>query len=281
MNKMLHTISSSGFRNVRTVLLLTLLLFAGAVEASHFRSGTISWRPISGNTVEFKVTQSYGGSATLGSIGPYSDQFNFGNGIARTVQFVVTAVNVAESWWYGEATFQYTYATPGNYTAFFGSCCRIGNLSNNANGSWRNETIVNVGTGNSSPVSTIAPTVNVPSGLAAAQFQIPAFDSDGDALSYRLATPAEVGGVSNPSGVSIDPTTGIVSFNSTGRAINSLWNVAFTISDGVGKTKVTVDFIVRVTQNSTPPIFDYAQTPINGAVIQASPGQTVNFSVKA
>jgi hypothetical protein len=284
MNKMLHKISSSGFRNVRTVLLLTMLLIAGTAQASHFRSGTISWRPISGNTVEFKVSQSYGGSTlaglTLGMVRSY-DRLFLGNGIAVNLPLVVTSINAAEGWWYGEYTFQYTYTSAGNYTAYFGNCCRISNLSNNGDGTWRNETIVNVGTGNSSPVSTVAPTVNVPTNLAAAQFQIPAFDPDGDALIYRLATSAEMGGGTNPSGLSINATTGLVSFNTVGKAIGSLWNLAFTISDGVGKTRVTVDFIVKVTQNSTPPIFDYFQTPAKGSVIQASPGQPVNFSVRA
>ena len=283
---MLHTISSSGFRNVRTVLLLTMLLFAGVAQAAHFRSGTISWRPISGNTVEFKVSQSYGGWAfgsgyTLGST-QIMDYLYTGNGYASVpIPLVITSINAAEGWWYGEATFQYTYPSAGNYAAYFSSCCRISDLSNNSNQQWRNETIVNVGNGNSSPVSTIAATVNLPQGLSAAQFQIPAFDPDGDALSYRLATSAEMGGGTNPSGLSINATTGLVSFNTVGKAIGSLWNVAFTISDGAGKTKVTVDFIIKITQNSTPPIFDYLITPANSTVIQASPGQPVNFSVRA
>ncbi|MDO8996438.1 MAG: putative Ig domain-containing protein [Sediminibacterium sp.] len=286
MKKMLHTISSSGFRNVRTVLLLTMLLFAGVAQAAHFRSGTISWRPISGNTVEFKVSQSYGGWAfgsgyTLGST-QIMDYLYTGNGYASVpIPLVITSINAAEGWWYGEATFQYTYPSAGNYAAYFSSCCRISDLSNNSNQQWRNETIVNVGNGNSSPVSTIAATVNLPQGLSAAQFQIPAFDPDGDALSYRLATSAEMGGGTNPSGLSINATTGLVSFNTVGKAIGSLWNVAFTISDGAGKTKVTVDFIIKITQNSTPPIFDYLITPANSTVIQASPGQPVNFSVRA
>ncbi|MFN3300785.1 MAG: LamG-like jellyroll fold domain-containing protein, partial [Sediminibacterium sp.] len=286
MKTMLHTISSSGFRNVRTVLLLTLLLFAGAAQAAHFRSGTISWRPISGNTVEFKVSQSYGGWAfgsgyTLGST-QIMDYLYTGNGYASVpIPLVVTSINAAEGWWYGEATFQYTYPSAGNYAAYFSSCCRISNLSNNGDQQWRNETIVNVGSGNSSPVSTIAATVNLPTSLAAANFQIPAFDPDGDVLSYRLATSAEMGGGTNPSGLAIDASTGVVSFNTIGKPEGTLWNVAFTISDGVGKTKVTVDFVIKITQNSTPPVFDYLVTPVSGRIYQGAPGQTISFPIRA
>lgn len=286
MKTMLHTISSSGFRNVRTVLFLTMLLFAGVVQAAHFRSGTISWRPISGNTVEFKVSQSYGGWAfgsgyTLGST-QIMDYLYTGNGYASVpIPLVVTSINAAEGWWYGEATFQYTYPSAGNYSAYFSSCCRISNLSNNGDQLWRNETIVNVGSGNSSPVSTIAATVNLPTSLAAANFQIPAFDPDGDVLSYRLATSAEMGGGSNPTNLSINAATGVVSFNTIGRPEGSLWNVAFTISDGAGKTKVTVDFVIKITQNSTPPVFDYLVTPVSGRVYQGAPGQTISFPIRA
>lgn len=285
MKKTLPTLTLFCLRNSRLLVLTALLLLSIATQAAHFRSGTISWRHISGRTVEFKVSQSYGGWAfgggyTLGST-QLMDYLYTGDGNYMPINLVITSINAAEGWWYGESTFQYTYPANGNYSAYFSSCCRISNLSNNADGSWYNETIVNVGTGNSSPVSTVAATVNLPTSLAAAQFQIPAFDPDGDVLSYRLSTPAEMGGGSNPSGVSINATTGVVTMNTVGRAIGSLWNVGFTISDGAGKTKVSVDFVVKITANSTPPYFDYLTTPANGSIFQSGPGQTISFPIKA
>ncbi len=284
MKILLRMLTASGSRNARTLLLLTMICLAGIVQAAHFRSGTISWRPISGNTVEFKVSQSYGGWAfgggyTLGST-QIMDYLYTGDGKNVAIPLVITSINTAEGWWYGEATFRHTYNSAGNFLAYFGSCCRISNLSNNSNQSWRNETIVNVGSGNSSPVSTVAATVNLPASLTAAQFQIPTFDPDGDQLSYSLATSAEMGGGSNPAGLSIS-SNGVVSFNTTGKTIGSLWNVAFTISDGTGKTKVTVDFIIKITQNSTPPIFDYLVTPTTGRVFQGTPGQAISFPISA
>lgn len=283
MKSALHKVYAMQKLCLKTVFLLCFFFFAFTANAAHFRSGTISWRPISGNTVEFKVSQSYGGWAfgsgyTLGST-QVMDYLYLGNGASVPIPLVITSINAAEGWWYGEATFQYTYPNTGNYTAYFASCCRISNLSNNNDQSWRNETVVNVGTGNSSPVSTIAATVNLPASLTNASFQIPSFDPDGDALNFRLATSAEMGGGSNPSGLTINSSTGVVNFNTIGKAVGSLWNVAFTISDG--KTRVTVDFIIKITQNSTPPVFDYLVTPVNGRVYQGAPGQTISFPIRA
>jgi hypothetical protein len=265
------------------ICIIAICSFSSNSYAAHFRSGTISWRVVSGNTIEFKVSQSYGGWAfgggyTLGSV-QYMDNLLFGNGNYAPINLTITSINAAEGWWYGESTITYTYPTSGNYTAYFSSCCRISNLSNNANQNWRNETIVNVGGNNNSPVTTVPATINLPAGISAAAYQIPGFDPDGDALTYSLATSAEMGGGLNPSGLSINSTTGLMSFNTIGRPIGSLWNVAITIRDG--KTKVTVDFIIKITQSSTPPYFDYLVTPSNGQVFQISPGQNINFIVRS
>jgi hypothetical protein len=261
------------------VFLVGFLLLSSSAIASHYRHGTISWRVVSGNTVEFKISQAWAnyGNWSIGQTG-YGDRFNFGDGQQEYFRVVITAVNSSENWYYGETTFTHTYANMGNFTAYFSSCCKIGQLSNNANAVWRNETIVNVGSGNESPVTTMAPIINMQGETAAATFQVPASDPDGDNLTYRLATYNEIRG-SQPSGISIDPNTGVLTFNTNGRALNSLWNAAIVVEDG--QTKVINDFIIKIVQQSNPPVFDYAITPANGSVYQVSPGVSINFSVKA
>ena len=247
--------------------------------ASHYRHGTISWRIVSGNTVEFKISQAWAnyGNWSIGQTG-YGDRLYFGDGQNSYFKVVATAVNTSENWYYGEATITHTYANMGNFVAYFSSCCKIGQLSNNANARWRNETIVNVGSGNDSPVTTMAPIINMQTGTTAATFQVPASDPDGDTLTYRLATYAEILG-GQPSGISIDSNTGVITFNTNGRPVNGLWNAAIVVEDG--QTKVINDFIIKIVQQSNPPVFDYTVTPTNGQVYQISPGVPVNFSVKA
>ena len=266
--------------NLKKLLIICgFLFFTNSAMASHFRHGTISWRVVSGNTVEFKISQAWAnyGNWTIGQTG-YGDRLYFGDGQNTPFSVVITAVNTSENWYYGETTFTHTYANSGNFLAYFGGCCKIGQLSNNRGSSWRSETIVNVGSGNESPVTTMAPIINMQTGSTTATFQVPASDPDGDTLTYRLATSSEING-GQPSGISIDANTGIITFNTQGRAINSLWNAAIVVEDG--QTKVINDFIIKIVQQSNPPVFDYTVTPNNGFTYQVSPGVPVNFSVKA
>jgi hypothetical protein len=276
--KLLLFIKTQHFKHL--FLGIFFFLITSSAMASHFRHGTISWRVVSGNTIEFKISQAWAnyGNWTIGQTG-YSDRLYFGDGQVATFAVVATAVNSAENWYYGEITLTHTYTNIGNFTAYFASCCKIGGLSNNAHASWRNETIVNVGSGNESPVTTLAPIVNMQTALGTATLQVPATDPDGDILTYRLATTAELANGSQPSGFSINSTTGLMTFNTIGKNVGSLWNAAIVVEDG--QTKVINDFIIKIVQQSNPPVFDYTLTPVNGTVIQVSPGVPVNFSVKA
>ena len=275
--KLLLLIKNQSIKNI--VLAVCFFLISSSAMASHFRHGTISWRVVSGNTVEFKISQAWAnfGNWSIGQTG-YSDRLYFGDGQVSNFSVVITAVNSTENWYYGETTITHTYSNTGNFLAYFGGCCKISNLSNNRDASWRSETIVNVGSGNESPVTTMAPIINMQTGLTNATFQVPANDPDGDNLTYRLATNSEING-GQPSGISINPTTGVITFNTVGRSLNSLWNAAIVVEDG--QTKVINDFIIKIVQQSNPPVFDYTVTPPNGQVYQVSPGVPVNFSVKA
>ena len=282
----MNSASSSYLNITRKSLFLTLVigffLLGTAIDsiASHYRHGNMSWRQISGNTIEFKISQAYAnyGNWTVGQSG-YGDYLYFGDGQGQSFAVTITSVNTTEGWFYGETTITHTYPTTGNFIAYFSSCCRIGNLSNNANGYWRVQTIVNVGNGNNSPVSTLPPLVNLPQGLGSASFQIPAFDQDGNTLSYRLANSTEMGGGSNPAGLSVNPSSGLVTYNTIGKSVGQLFSAAIVVADGF--TEVTIDFIIKITLQSTAPVFDYAVTPASGTVYQVSPGQNVSFSIKA
>ncbi|MFN0036853.1 MAG: hypothetical protein ACKVUS_17470 [Saprospiraceae bacterium] len=132
------------------LLPLICLLFSTESSASHYRYGIITWENTSGNTVKFNVQQAYRISFYSGvSVGAVisTDDLYFGDGSSTTIQLIVTSVNPAEDWFFGEFVTTYTYASSGNRTAYFDSGNRISSLQNNANGSYRVETIVNVGGG--------------------------------------------------------------------------------------------------------------------------------------
>lgn len=271
----------------RFLVMLILILGIGGfsnLEASHYRYGSMSWQEVSGTSVQIKISQgwrsTFFGSPSVGA-SVNTGTLYFGDGSSASISLTVTSVNVAEDWFFGETTISHNYPSTGNYVAYFSSCCRIGSLSNNSNGNFRSETLINVGGSNSSPVTTIAPIINIQTNLSAATFTLPAVDPDGDVLSYRLATAAEAGSGSftAASGLSVDASTGVVTFNTVGKSVGSLWNTALVIEDGGSKTMA--DFIIKIVDQSTPPYFDYATTPVDGFTYQVSPGTPVTFDVLA
>ncbi|GAA3981965.1 hypothetical protein GCM10022407_29050 [Hymenobacter antarcticus] len=274
------------------MLLLCLVLGAGAAtpaHASHFRYGTLTWRTVatdpSKRTIEFRVSQAWRRSfgATNLTVGStvVTDQLYFGDGTSSAVNLTVTSVDVVNDSFYGEATISHTYATVGDFRAFYTNCCRLSTLSNNANGSWYVSTLVNVGSGNNSPVSTLVPVVNVAMGQAAATFKLPVSDPDGDALTFSLATVADLNGnpFANAPALAVDATTGVVTFGTVGYSVGQQFNAVIKVSDG--RTSVLIDFLINITGTSNAPVFDYSITPPNGFVYQLAPGQALTFGVRA
>ncbi len=108
-----------------------------------------------------------------------------------------------------------------------------------------------------SPVSTVPTIVNC-SG-ANCSFSVPAGDSDGDTLQYRLATGTEDGGISQPAGLSINATTGVVSWNTAGRTLG-FYSVQVVIEARRNNnliSQVAVDFLINLTNApvGSPPVF--------------------------
>ena len=285
------TVFSGRLASAFRLLVLTCLLALGALSsawASHFRYGSLTWRTVqtdaSKRTVQFKVSQAWRRSAygniAVGST-VYTDVLYFGDGGSTNVNLVVTSVDVAADNFYGEAVITHAYPASSNYTAYFSSCCRLSNLANNHDASWYVSSLVNAGTGNSSPVSTMPPVVNLATGQVAATFQLATNDPDGDALTYSLATQSDLGGnaFTNAPGLGVNPTTGAVTFNTVSATVGTLYDAVIKVSDG--KTSILVDFLIQVTRVSAPPVFDYSLTPTNGYVYQVGPGTPVSFTVRA
>ncbi len=262
------------------------------VEASHYRYGSISWSRTSDatRTVTFKITTAWkisyfsSGSTAVGSVvDPGIGGLFFGDLNSTPLTFIVTSRNAADDWLVAERTVTHTYVVSGtDFTASYSTCCRFNGpaLQNNNNGSFSSLTQVRLVPGNTgSPVSTLPAIINLAVGQSAATFNVPATDPDAQTMTYSLATLAQTSG-QNPTGLSINSSTGVATFNTVGKAINQLWNGAFAITDASGSITL-VDFLIKIVAVNTPPIFDYSITPANNFVYSIIPGQTLAFSVKA
>lgn len=287
---------------VALVGLCTAAFSPPQTEASHFRFGHISWKPLTGTDIEFTITQAWRGTAFSspplgGTFSPGG--FDFGDNTSTGLTLTVTSLDPVNDWIVGETTITHTYPSPGNFTAFFESCCRINNCEerpnahiNNPSGSERTETIVNVGTGNSSPVSNLPPIVTCPEN-GVCSFRIPATDPDRDPLTFRLSTSNEAGGFTQPgpphapNPASIDPNTGLYTWDTRGATLtpnpascpNTLYSTQVIIEDG--QTKVPLDFLIQLMPvTSMPPKFD-SPTPDCGSTLNTNIGSTLTFTVQA
>lgn len=231
-----------------------------------------------------------------------------GGGVSGSaLLYLVTSVNVDANWLFGlaldpdslpsvDTSISHTYASAGPVTAAIDSCCRFNHV-NNSNDGYRVEALVDVGSGNRSPVSNVSPIVNCVKD-AVCEFTVPASDPDDDALSFRFSTPTEAGDSSftqpgpphAPSAATIDAVTGVYSWDTTGAIVASsgptFYSTQVTIEErdaaGTLTGKVAVDFLIQLVDRvGAPPVFDSPPTPICGTTLTVNTGDTLAFTVQA
>ncbi|MEZ4297208.1 MAG: MYXO-CTERM sorting domain-containing protein [Polyangiaceae bacterium] len=175
-----------------------LLLFPQEAFASHFRYGTINWvvpdPQGAPTTVDFRVTYAVAANAAANL---KQLDLNFGDGLTNglvTGAVVGTGTDAGgQAYEVLEFSATHTYAMAGSFTAFFQDCCRINELVNGAGLDYRVDTVVSLQPGNTSgPVSASPPLVQLQTG-GIRTYTWPVLDPDGDPVTCRLGTQAEVG----------------------------------------------------------------------------------------
>lgn len=308
-------------RTVCTVLAAAfLLIFTGLdAEATHLRYAHVTWQPADagGNAIDFTVAATFRRNGFSGSggdgfpvigdtfaenIGGSSLCFGDGN-CTGTLVFEVTAYDIPQNWILGTVTTTHTYAAPGSYTAGIEDCCRISGCQapnahmNNPDGNYSVSTLVDVGSGNSSPVSSLPPIVVCPTNRTCT-FPVPVSDNENDPITFRLSSSAEAGGAGGftqpgspncPNPLTIDAVSGIATWDSTGCTLGdstctftdpiTLYSAQITIEDPT--SSVALDFLIQLDDcapSNNDPVFDGA-TPTCGSTIPVGPGNTVSFDV--
>ncbi|WP_460548072.1 hypothetical protein, partial [Hymenobacter daeguensis] len=271
----------------RLALAVPLLGFSMLAEASHFRFGSITFQTngATNRDVTIRVTEAWRDDAftttppVLGQVVDVGTTLDFGDGTSTPT--FITVTTVGPGYFYGEFVVNHTYAAAGNYTVASSSCCRISTLQNNADGNFYFSTVVAAGNANDSPVSTLPPIVNLPTGQATASYSLPSSDPNGNPLTYTAATNADLGsvGFTNAPGLVVSPT-GVVTFSTVGKSVGQLYNAVVKVSDGT--TSIILDHIIQISNvaSNAAPVFT-APTPANGTVYTINPGQLLTFSVRA
>ena len=265
-------------------LILSFVVFLLAAIpgfSSHFRAGSVTWTRISETSSTVTIRLNVSLSWRLGVADP-SAFFTITGGNSGSINVPLTnTADPSGGWTNSFGTANVTLNKTSVITTLtYSGCCKISTLSNNPDRPWNVFTKINTAAPGSSPVSTMPAIINMPIGAAAATFSIPASDPDpGSTLSFRLATPTEMGGGSNPAGLLLS-NTGLLTFNTIGKSIGQQFNAMAVVTDNNGN-QLVLDFMINMTGPSNPPVFDYMVTPTNGQVYNVIAGQNISFDAKA
>jgi hypothetical protein len=306
---LMRTTAHGGTMKTKRYLILALLLVGtilgvqGEAEASHFRFGHVTWTPTAGgpaNDATFSVLHAWRRSACPGTgvggfvaIGDPACGFAtlfFGDGGSAPITGTVVSIDPTNDWYLATYTTTHTYPTPNSggtpWLAQLSGCCRIYAPQVNAPGtSFSVQTEVDLSTGNSSPVSTIVPiiqmAVNTVNSIA-----IPVGDVDGDTLTCRLATNAESGIANQPgppnggavNSLSVTPGCSL-QWDTTGTAVGQLWATQIVIEEGVpAHGRVGLEFLILIVADiGDPPVCDVPPTPTGTVTVFAGSPYTATI----
>lgn len=260
---------------------------ADEAGASHFRANQTTWVRTAPDTVEITIINAYRGDYF--SITGVGDTFsepviNFGDGTNARPTFEVIGYDAANDIATGRAVVSHTYADPSQqYWLVQNDCCRLSSSNghvNNPDGYQHQRTLVDLSVP-SSPSSTISPIVGCPTD-AECRFTVPAAANGAGTIAYRLAeNTADMNntGFDQPAGASIDATTGLYSWDTTGATLNSdpdgptyySTQVIIETHDASGEPtgSIAVDFFIQIggANSNQPPTF-VAPTPADATVIE-------------
>jgi hypothetical protein len=314
---------------------VALGLSAAPAWASHFRAAELSWSRPSASvpSVTFEMTESFrrdftnwsyyspngGGYQQKPNVGDVLQDPNtrvfFGDNTSVDPYLLVTSVDAANNVLTVEALatnaptsghLGHVYPNnTGTFTAWISGCCRLGSPTdspqgghiNNPDRSTRIISIVNLGSGALSSVSSsLPPIVDCPRN-SPCDFTIPATVPAGATASYRLSMGneaadlvnwASAGSFAQPPGAAISPA-GVFSWNTAGEPLapaplDTYYSAQVTISavsGGAVISSVAVDFFLRITDQANNPPAWVAPTVNDGTVIDATPGTPVAITVAA
>ncbi|MGH2808434.1 MAG: PxKF domain-containing protein [Actinomycetota bacterium] len=249
---------------------------APPAAATHFRYRDLTWKRVSGSTVEFTMRiadrRSYHGAPSAGQ--SWTEHINnFGDGTSGTLTGRIISVNLVDDWLLAEVKGTHTYPHEGPFTVQWESCCTLSSLRNSPDSSLKARAVVDLRGGNDySPRTSISPIVNVQPGEVRS-FRIPAFDDDGDRLSFRLGTQQE-SLTTNPPDLTVERDTGIITWDARNK-LPGLWITTVVVSDGRGAEE-QITFLLKLATTFDPHAPSWVEpTPPDRSIFLASSSFTV------
>ncbi|MCP9767649.1 hypothetical protein EGI22_06970 [Lacihabitans sp. LS3-19] len=225
--------------------IIILLFISNITFASHFRGGKIEWtRSPNSNTVTFKVYSVWREdfvediSLDFGD-GQYSN-YLIGNEILHIDGYRVI-----------ESAIDHTYASTGNYSVNYSSCCRIDITQNSPGYDFSVSTTVCLNSSNLNSPSSNSPFIIELTQGNLNQLQLSGFDNDGASVNFSTSVISGYSFVPSSAGniLTISPS-GVLNWNTSGTTIGQLWQLKYKISDGCAETEM--DILVKIVQSTCP-----------------------------
>ena len=274
---------------LRGYLLLLLLLVCATTSsyAAHFRFGLMTATRLSETTTSVTYRLNVSTSWRIGTNGGPSNRYNFSGGNSGFTDIPMAYVTDPSGGWInGSGTKDITLnktTTPTRISWTSGN--KISTLRNNADGRWDVYLVLNTANPGSGPVSSLPAVINMPVNATAATYTIPVSDPDpGSTFTFGVPnfSSGPLAGQSNPSGFSLNSSTGQITLNTVGKVVGQLYNAMVTVTDNHGN-QIMLDFIIQMVGASNPPQFDYSAnaTPPSNTVINVIAGQNISFPIKA
>lgn len=284
---------------LQLLLVLLALFLPHTAEASHFRYANLSFAPTgTAGQVRFNLQVAvrgdwFGSMPAVGSITTSLGSFEFGDGATTPLRLKVVATSPTENWFVGDLVgpdnqvgVSRTYSGTGPYLAGVNICCRI-SYQNGGASTFLARSIVLPFSGNSSPVSSMVPVLYVPKSTAST-FMVPATDPDGDTLRFRMASATDSAAPA-PANMTINPTTGQVTWNNAALPTSLPYMAQFIVEDrdlnGNLKSSIPVECVVWISSNAgtAPEVEIHTLMPgqPEHGPITVTHGTPVSFTVEA
>jgi len=289
---------------MKKLILITLLLHSAiySAHATHLRAGQITVKQIPGRlTCAITITVFTNTKNTTVLFGGEQDELNFGDGspitlVPETYNTIRTDLNPDGSLAMASYTTYHTYSTPGKYLISYREPNRnegIINMDNSVNTTFYIETWITLtldGTGYQTPTLLMdRPVLLTNAGFNYSE-SLACSDPNNYQLYYTLATPRRdremlVENYILPENVSIDPVSGLLTWDGKFKGANTVGEYAFAVKiyqvkDGEIIGYMLRDFQVILTADMTeqPTLVGNAQ---DSKSVFVADGTTTRFRVAA
>ncbi len=273
-------------------LFLSLLLFFGisfSAGASHFRGGSITWQDVEldadgqRNDATIRVVTAWGSFTSPINL-------NITPSAGTVTQISESIINIGGAYDLKTTEFQVKDLDLNTqYLVSYASGARIGNLQNNANGSWNIQAVIFLKDDNLASKIDLPILYDIPqfqgdgtTVLSDFVFNVNTADPNADQIRFRLANSSEMGGGSNPAGFTINANTGIVTWAGSGTVTPGLYSVGVIAEDidstGAVKSKSGADFILDIQNKAGVQFTTTGGIPTSNTIV-VNKGDTFSFGV--